>query len=201
MCRQDYPPSELYDEYMSYPARGVQALRSGSLTGKADRGTLARNDSSASLSRSRSRSVRALDSVGARQRRLGRTTSRNQGVHEDEEGYISGEYEDGEMTLIRIKVDPPNLLKFFVFTRLQIHYQDDIRGMTIIPDVTFADFMQKVCSKFKKHIDELDLKFTDEDGGKITLRDESDFEMAVVTVRELAKGKPEGKLELWCIDR
>ena len=73
--------------------------------------------------------------------------------------------------------------------------------MTIVPDSTFADFMQKVCSKFEKQIGELDLKFTDEDGGKITLRDESDFEMAVVTVRELAKGKPEGKLELWCIDR
>ena len=114
MCRQDLRPSELYDDYMSHPARGVRALRSGSLT---DRGTLARSDSSAS--HSRSHSAHTLDStMRARQRRLGRTTSRNQGRHEDEEGYISGEYEDSEMTLIRIKVDLSSLLEFLVFTRL-----------------------------------------------------------------------------------
>ena len=114
MCRQDYAPSELYDDYLSYPARGVQALRSGSLTGNVDRGMVTRKDSSLSLSRSRSRRAPALDSVGAKQRRLGRATSRNQGGHEDEEGYISGEYEDGDMTLIRIKVDLPSLLECLV---------------------------------------------------------------------------------------
>jgi hypothetical protein len=72
--------------------------------------------------------------------------------------------------------------------------------MTMTPEITFTDFLQKVCSKFKKRVDELDLKFTDEDGGKITLRDESDFEMAIETAREHAKSKSEGKLELWCVD-
>jgi len=68
--------------------------------------------------------------------------------------------------------------------------------MTI--DTTFAEFMAKVCSKFQKQVGQLDLKFTDEDGAKITLRDESDFEMAVETSRMQAKGRSEGKLELYC---
>lgn len=66
------------------------------------------------------------------------------------------------------------------------------------PEITFADFLGKVCAKFKKSVDELNLQFTDEDGGKITLRDESDFEMAIETAREHGKNKAEGKLELWC---
>ncbi|KIK09857.1 hypothetical protein K443DRAFT_671168 [Laccaria amethystina LaAM-08-1] len=105
---------------------------------------------------------------------------------EEEEGYVSGEYEDGsfELTLIRVK----------------LHYQDDTRGMTLTPDTPFADFMDKVTAKFGKEINGLGLKFKDEDGGKVTLRDESDYELAIETARESAKGKPEGKLELWCTD-
>ena len=55
--------------------------------------------------------------------------------------------------------------------------------------------------KFGKQFDGLDLKFMDEDGTKITLRDDSDFELAIETARESAKGKAEGKLVLWCSDR
>ena len=43
-------------------------------------------------------------------------------------------------------------------------------------------------------------KFKDEDGGKISLRDESDYELAIETARENAKGKPEGKINIWCTD-
>jgi hypothetical protein len=70
--------------------------------------------------------------------------------------------------------------------------------MTMTTDITFAEFMTKVCSKFQKRAGELDIKFTDEDGAKITLRDDSDFEMAIETARTQAKGRPEGKLELFC---
>ena len=82
----------------------------------------------------------------------------------------------------------------------QLHYQDDTRGMTLTPDMPFADFMEKVTAKFGKQINGLGLKFKDEDGGKVTLRDESDYELAIETARESAKGKPEGRLELWCED-
>lgn len=116
-----------------------------------------------------------------------RAPSRVQSTYEEEEeGYVSGEYEDGpfELTLIRVK----------------LHYQDDTRGMTLTPDTPFADFMDKVTAKFGKQINGLGLKFKDEDGGKVTLRDESDYELAIETARESAKGKPEGRLELWCMD-
>ena len=86
------------------------------------------------------------------------------------------------------------------FSALKLHYQDDIRGMTLAPDTPFAEFMDKVTAKFGKDINGLGLKFQDEDGGKITLRDESDYELAIETARENSKGKAEGKLVIWCTD-
>ncbi|KAF8973170.1 NADPH oxidase regulator NoxR [Flammula alnicola] len=117
-------------------------------------------------------------------RNTARAQSRIQSTYEEEEeGYVSGEYEDGpfELTLIRIK----------------LHYQDEIRGMTLVPEIPFPEFMDKVTAKFQK---ELSLRFKDEDGGKVTLRDESDYELAIETARENSKGKSEGKLEIWCQD-
>jgi len=67
----------------------------------------------------------------------------------------------------------------------------------LTPETPFAEFLDKVCAKFNKS---LGLRFKDEDGGKVTLRDDSDFELAIETARESAKGKAEGKLEIWCSD-
>lgn len=72
--------------------------------------------------------------------------------------------------------------------------------MTLTPETPFDDFLEKVTAKFDRSLSGLGLKFTDEDGGKVTLQDESDFELAIETAREHAKGKPEGKLEIWCVD-
>jgi hypothetical protein len=105
-------------------------------------------------------------------------------VYEDEEGYVSGEYEDGPFELVKIKV--------------KLHYEEDIRGMTMTPDTSFGEFVEKVETKFGR---KLDMKFLDaEDGGKVSLRDESDYELAIETARESSKGKPEGKLEIWCVN-
>lgn len=105
---------------------------------------------------------------------------------EEEEGYGSGEYDDGPFELVKIRV--------------KLHYQDDVRGMALTPETSFEEFMDKVTAKFGKDINGLALKFKDEDGGKVTLRDESDYELAIETARESSKGKPEGKLEFWCVD-
>jgi len=109
---------------------------------------------------------------------------RNRSPQNDEEGYGSDNYDAGyyDLSLIRVK----------------IHHKDDVRGMTMSPDIRFEEFLAKISSKFQKTVSDLDLKFIDEDGAKITLRDESDFEMAVETARTQAKGRTEGKLELWC---
>ena len=133
-----------------------------------------------------------------------RAASRNQSTYEEEEeGYVSGEYDDGplELTMIRIKVVCRTLytnIPSLMFSKL--HYQDDIRGMTLSPETPFAEFLDKVTAKFQKDINGLGLKFKDEDGGKVTLRDDSDYELAIETARESAKGKSEGKLEIWCTD-
>ncbi|KDQ55044.1 hypothetical protein JAAARDRAFT_134290 [Jaapia argillacea MUCL 33604] len=102
---------------------------------------------------------------------------------EEEEGYGSGEYEDGPYELVKIRV--------------KLHYEDDVRGMALTPETTFDEFMDRITHKFGKT---LSLKFKDEDGGKVSLRDDSDYELAIETARESAKGKPEGKLEIWCTD-
>ena len=82
----------------------------------------------------------------------------------------------------------------------QLHYNDDIRGMTLSPDTPFAEFMDKVAAKFQKQNNRLSMRFKDEDGGKVTLQDDSDFELAIETARESSKGKSEGKLEIWLQD-
>jgi len=137
-------------------------------------------------------------------RRNTRATSRIQSTYEEEEGYVSGEYDDGpyELTLIRVKVC---FFSGFVYLYIdmlyqKLHYKDDIRGMTLSPELAFMEFMEKVTAKFDKDPKGLSLKFKDEDGIQVSLRDESDYELAIETAREHAKGKSEGKLEIWCAD-
>ena len=86
------------------------------------------------------------------------------------------------------------------FPLLQIHLQDDVRGMAIDPALPFDDFVDRITQKFNKSFKGLGMKFKDEDGGKVSLLDESDYELAIETARESAKGKAEGKLEIWCAD-
>jgi hypothetical protein len=82
--------------------------------------------------------------------------------------------------------------------RVKIHCDGDVRGMALDPAVSFTEFKQRVAAKFETSPQSIMLKFRDEDGGKVSLRDESDYELAIETARESAKGRPEGKLEVWC---
>lgn len=136
-----------------------------------------------------------------------RPTTRRVTVYEDEDGddgFVTGEYDEFEMANIRVKVCPCGCLvrenaeanKPF----LQLHYQGDVRGMAIPPTTSFREFAERVTSKFGTSLTGLAMKFADEDGTKISLRDESDFELAIETAREGAKGRSEGKIEIWCVD-
>jgi neutrophil factor 2 len=118
-----------------------------------------------------------------------RSTVRRRNVYEEEEeGYGSGDYEDGsnysEISKIRVKV----------------RFKDEVRGLALTPDVPFADFMGMLSSKFSIPVRRLDVKFKDEDGGQVSLKDEMDYEMALETAKENAHGKAEGKLEVWCAE-
>jgi hypothetical protein len=81
---------------------------------------------------------------------------------------------------------------------VKIHCDGDVRGMTLEPEVPYLEFKERVAAKFETSVQSITLKFRDGDGGKVSLRDESDHELAIETARESAKGRPEGKLELWC---
>jgi hypothetical protein len=147
-----------------------------------------------SLSRAYSRSAppsayAPSSSGGSSRRRLTRRQTSRQAprvYEEEEEGYVSGEYEDGPFELIKIRV--------------KLHYQNDVRGMALTPETPFEEFLDRVTQKFGKPMNGLGLRFKDEDGGMVTLQDESDYDLAIETARENSKGKPEGKLEIWCTD-
>jgi neutrophil factor 2 len=196
--------TEFYDDYLdSYSEAPPPMPRGGSPgNGPPDRvAAWARTNANANYPPTRmgSRSAPASNYApssyggGSLRRKLSRrptqsrTPSRIQSPYEEEEeGYVSGEYEDGPFELIKIRV--------------RLHYQEDVRGMALAPETPFDEFLDKVTAKFGKNINGLTLKFKDEDGGKVTLRDDMDYELAIETARESSKGKPEGKLEIWCVD-
>lgn len=69
--------------------------------------------------------------------------------------------------------------------------------MAISPDMRFGEFLEKVSVKFGRPLGTLGLKFKDEDSVKVSMRDDSDYDLAIETARESARGRPEGKLEIW----
>ncbi|KIK91687.1 hypothetical protein PAXRUDRAFT_830619 [Paxillus rubicundulus Ve08.2h10] len=123
-----------------------------------------------------------LRKKSARRPTVRRTTT----YEEEDDGFVTGGYDEGPLELNNI--------------RIKLHYQGDVRGMTLPPDTPFEEFVGRITSKFGTRADGLGLKFKDEDGTKITLRDESDYELALETARENARGRGEGKLEVWCVD-
>jgi len=207
--RTDSPSSrltEIYDDYIDGYADDepppVPALPSPDSGAKSDkisawaRANANPNQLPPTAQRSTSRSAPASTYApssfgGGSRRRLTRRSTRRTTVapsmyneDEEEEGYGSGDYDDGPFDLVKIRV--------------KLHYEDDVRGMALTPETPYEEFVDRVTAKFGKL--RLGLKFKDEDGGKVTLRDDSDYELAIETAREHARGKPEGKLEIWCTD-
>ena len=56
--------------------------------------------------------------------------------------------------------------------------------MALNPEVPYLEFMQRVAAKFETTVGSIAFKFRAEDGGKVSLRDESDYELAIETARE-----------------
>lgn len=69
--------------------------------------------------------------------------------------------------------------------------------MMLSPDTPFDEFMDKLTSRFGSTVM---IKFVDEDGIRVSLRDQDDYELAIETARLSSKGKREGKLDIWCTD-
>jgi len=170
--------SDFYDTYLD-PYTGI------------DDAPVRRAASTMSRGSSSPGSLRSAPVSGSMRRKSGKRATHGRSLsytyEEEEEGYGSGEYEEASFEMQKIRV--------------KIHYEDEIRGMALPGDITFVEFMEKVTAKFEKSLTGLRIKFKDEDGGQMSLRDESDFDMAIETARQTTgKGKTEGKLELWCTD-
>jgi hypothetical protein len=69
--------------------------------------------------------------------------------------------------------------------------------MAMPPDVPMEEFCDTVATKFSMTVGDLKMKFVDEDGTQVSLLDESDYELALATAHENAKGRSEGKLTIW----
>lgn len=111
---------------------------------------------------------------------------RNQKYEEEEEGYGSGDYEDATSYPESPKI------------RVKVRFGDEVRGMALTQDSTFDYLMGVLTSKFRVSAHKLDVKFKDEDGGLVSLKDEMDLEMALETAKESRNGKAEGRLEIVC---
>jgi len=129
--------------------------------------------------------VRRRGTTVGRQRSVVR---RNTAYEEEEEGYGSGDYDDG------------STFAEFSKLRVKVRFKDEVRGLAVTPDVSFAEFMGMLSSKFAIPVSRMDVKFKDEDGGQVSMKDEMDYEMALETAKESAEGKAEGKLEIWCAE-
>ncbi|KAG9019356.1 hypothetical protein FRB90_003460 [Tulasnella sp. 427] len=93
--------------------------------------------------------------------------------------------------------------------RVKIHFGKQVRGMVIAPNVRLTDFLASVCAKFSYEFGALQVMFEDEDGTKISLVDEGDWDLAIETAGNVndnessvsgsTKPKPgEGRLKIWC---
>ncbi|KAG8900048.1 hypothetical protein FRB99_006280, partial [Tulasnella sp. 403] len=90
--------------------------------------------------------------------------------------------------------------------RVKLFFGEEVRGMVVSPDISFSDFLTLVCAKFSYEYGGLRLKFEDEDGSRVSLRDDGDWDMAVETARGAMGGngsvtgnsKGEAKLIVWC---
>ncbi|KAK4701929.1 hypothetical protein P7C70_g4298, partial [Phenoliferia sp. Uapishka_3] len=67
---------------------------------------------------------------------------------------------------------------------------------SISPDMLHEDFVERVRRKFESPTD-LPMKYKDVDGAMVSIIDADDWESAIDEARENAKGRAEGKLEIW----
>ncbi|OCH92030.1 hypothetical protein OBBRIDRAFT_727608 [Obba rivulosa] len=119
-------------------------------------------------------SVARSKSMGGVRRRGTRKGPAGRRWEEEEEGYESAEWE--EETKIRVK----------------IHHSAETRGMALARGTALGAFRASLGAKFGLPANALALQFADEDGERVSLRDATDWEMALETAARA------GRLEVWC---
>jgi len=109
---------------------------------------------------------------------------------EEEEGYVSGDYEDMPFELVKIRVKVCSLFVYFsIYSPIML--RSCTIGMTSADGPHTRNAVRGVSrtwtSKFGKTIDGLGLKFKDEDGTHVSLRDDSDYDLAIETARRVPR--------------
>ncbi|CAH7669465.1 hypothetical protein PPACK8108_LOCUS4089 [Phakopsora pachyrhizi] len=106
----------------------------------------------------------------------------------EEAGYGSGgDYAESMVSVAMTKI------------RVKLHHDSDTRGMSIDPQMSLDEFRAKVTKKFLLE-GKVSMRYKDEDGSMVTILDDDDWESAVDTARAYAKGRAEGKVEIWVDD-
>jgi hypothetical protein len=92
-----------------------------------------------------------------------------------------------EMGRIRLKVSWTSRrtrhVKISTKQILQIHVAGDIRVMTFSADTAFNHLVLRLAAKFDKVADQMQLKFEDDVGDFVSLKDDDDLEWAVDCAR------------------
>ena len=78
-----------------------------------------------------------------------------------------------------------------------MHIGNLTRGMSVLPEQSFEQFIIALRAKFPELGPNMGIRFKDEDGDMLSMQDEGDFEAAVDVARVTARGKTDGKLEIW----
>ncbi|KNZ46269.1 uncharacterized protein VP01_740g3 [Puccinia sorghi] len=132
------------------------------------------------------RNVSTSGSSSGRRPPPGRRFPPTNSSYDDRDG-SDGEYAEtavsgyAEMTKIRVK----------------LHHGSDTRGMAIATEMQFAEFLGKVTKKLSLPAGMVAMKYKDEEGSMVSILDDDDWESAVETARAYAKGRAEGKVEIW----
>ena len=87
-------------------------------------------------------------------------------------------------------------MKPATFGIAQIRYNDDIRAVVISSQVNLYEFRNLLCDKFEIP-DAFKLRFRDEEGDQVSLKDDGDWDAALDYARVTAAGRPEGRLDVW----
>lgn len=77
--------------------------------------------------------------------------------------------------------------------RVRVNFRAEVRGLVFPSDGSFETFMNVLSTKFKISSQRLEVKFKDEEGGWVSLKDEMDYDMALETAAN-------GKLEISCAE-
>ncbi|KZT66870.1 hypothetical protein DAEQUDRAFT_813296 [Daedalea quercina L-15889] len=91
--------------------------------------------------------------------------------------------------------------------RLKLHYQGAVRAMVLTSDLSWEAFKAAILAKLGHPRPGIQMEFedTEDNNERVSLQDQTDYEVAISTARASAhatgSGGREGRLRIWCSER